>query len=148
MAELTVAASVTRTELQLGDLNIDDGTSFTLAQGLRIGSVTWRRETVQSPFVEGRIPVHEVKDAAESTVVVYVHGTSNAILNQNVGTLLDAFTKQYTYDLKLTVNSVNYQWVCERADYEVAFATAALNALLVPVSLSFHRKPTPFVGVF
>lgn len=149
MPELDVEALVTRDELAVAsDLDINDGVSYQLAQGLRVGSVTWRREAVQSPFVEGRIPVHEVKDAAESTVVVYCLGTSNSILNQNIGTLLEAFTEQYSYRLKLKVDSVQYQWDCERADYEVAFSTPTLNALLVPVSLSFHRKPTPFLGVF
>lgn len=150
MSELTVSALVTRSGLSTpkADLDIDDGAKFILAQGLRIGSVTWRRETVQSPFVEGRVPVHEVKDAAESTVIVYCKGANHTILDQNIAELLEAFTEQYSYLLKLNVNGVNHHWTCERADYEVAFATATLNALLVPVSLSFHRKPSPVAGAF
>ena len=148
ISELAIIASVTRTELTLADLDLNDMTKFILGQNINVGSVTWRKEAAQSPFIQGRIPVHEVKDAAESSIVVYVLGATHAALNANIKELLDAFTEQYSYILRINVEGVDNQWECERADYEVAFATETLNARFVPVTLSFHRKPTPAVGVF
>lgn len=148
ISELSIIASVTRAELFLADLDLNDGVKFTLGQNVNVGSVTWRKETAQSPFVQGRVPVHEVKDASESTIVVYVLGATHAALNANLKELLDAFTEQYSYILRINVEGSDNQWECERADYEVAFATETLSARFVPVTLSFHRKPTPAVGVF
>lgn len=150
IADIDITATVTRANLSPpgSELDLNDGVKFIFAKGLRIGTVTWRRETVNSPFVEGRVPVHEIKDAAESTVIVYCLGATHAALNNNIAELLEAFTEQYTYELRMTVGGVNHRWACERADYEVAFATETLNALFVPVSLTMHRKPTPVAGAF
>ena len=148
IAELTIIASVTRTELTLADLDLNDMTKFILGKNLDVSSVTWRKEAAQSPFIQGRIPVHEVKDAAETSIAVYVLGATHAALSANLEELLDAFTKQYSYILRINVEGVDNQWKCERADYQVGFATETLNARFVPVKLSFFRQPTPVVGVF
>jgi hypothetical protein len=148
IADLSVAAVVTRTRLGLGNLDIDDGAKFILGRAIRVGAVTWRREAVESPYVHGRIPVLEVMGAAESSIEVYALGSSHASLNSNLGELIAAFTKQYDYDLVLNVEGVTHQWRCERADYEVGFVTETLLARVVPVKLTFHRHPIPIQGVF
>lgn len=150
IADLAVTAFVTRSNLNppLADLDLNDGANFVLAKSVRVGAVAWRREAATSPFVHGRIPVHETQDAAESSIEVYVLGGTHAALHTNLSTLLDAFTKQYTYELRLNVEGQSYHWNCERADYEVGFATETLNARLLPVSLSFYRHPTPVTGAF
>lgn len=147
MAELTLTALVTRTELSLAALDIDDGTNFILGKGLDAGTVSWRKEVVTSPFYAGRVPVHEVKDSVEMTLVVYILGATHATLMTNLQTLLNAFTEQSTYEVQLTIEGQSYHWTCERADYQVGFATETLNARYIPVSLSFHRHPEPAAGV-
>jgi hypothetical protein len=150
ISELTVVATVTRAGLTppAAELNIDDGVNFALGRSVRIGAVTWRREVAQSPFVEGRIPVHEVKDSSESSIVVLCLGATHAALQANIGTLLEAFTQQYTYEVRLQIEGSDYHWVCERADYEVGWITETIAARVVPVNLTFHRAPTPVAGVF
>jgi hypothetical protein len=148
MADLAVTAVVTRTELGLENLDINDNLNYQLGRALRIGSVTWRRESVTSPYVHGRIPVHEVKDAAESSLVVHCFGETSAAAMTNLGVLLEAFTGQWDYSIALNVDGVNYQWRCERADYEVGFITETILAKLIPVSFTFHRHPIPLQGVF
>jgi hypothetical protein len=150
MSDLDVIATVTRAGLDapLGELDLDDGVKFTLGRGLRLGAMTWRREAVESPYVHGRIPVHEVKGAAESALEVYVLGADHATLQANLAELLEAFTAQYEYDLKLLVEGQNYHWRCERADYEVGFITETLMARVLPVRLTFHRHPVPLQGAF
>ena len=148
MPELTLAAAVTRTELGLTDLDINDIATYELAKQLNNGTVSWRKEIAQSPFYEGRFVVHEVKDAVEMSLIVYVHGESYPVINTRVQTLLEAFTEQYSYDLKITVNGQQHTWTCERADYDVAFATETVNALKVPVQLTTMRHPSPVAGAF
>jgi hypothetical protein len=150
MSDLDVIASVTRANLAdpLGELDLNDGVRYILGKGVRVGSLTWRRETVSSPFAHGRFPIHETKDAAESSIDIYVLGEDHATLHANLGELLTAFTEQYAYVLKLEVEGESYHWRCERADYQVAFATETLNSRFVPVALSFFRHPIPVAGAF
>lgn len=141
---------MTRSNLSipLSELDLNDETNYILGKNLRVGSVTWRKESATSPFVHGRVPIYEVKDAAESSIVVYVLGSTHAALTTNVATLLEAFTEQYSYELRLQVEGQDYHWRCERADYEVGFATETLNARFVPVTLSFFRHPVAVQGAF
>jgi hypothetical protein len=148
--ELDLIATISRTDLPepLGLLDLNDGVNFTVSRNVRVGSVTWRREIATSPYVAGRIPIQEVKDAAESSVGIYVAGTTAAELHANLATLLAAFTEQYTYQLRINVDGIDNQWRCERADYEVGFVTEMLAAKYLPVMFSFHRHPTPVQGAF
>lgn len=144
MADIAITALVSRSELSLADLNIDDDVNYRLGANIDYGTVSWRRETVQSPYFAGRVPVHEVKDAVESKLVVYVLGSSHAVLNTNIQTLIEAVTEQYRWELKLTIEGVLHSWDCERADYQIAVATETMNARFVPVNLSFVRNPTTY----
>ena len=147
MSDLDVTAFVTRDELDAGPLNINDGENFILAKGLQVGKLIWRKDTVTSPYVHGRFPVREVMDAVESTLIVYALGSSHAVLTENIGVLIAPFTEQSEYELQINVEGQSYHWRCERADYEVAFATETLNALLVPVQFTIYRSPIAVAGV-
>lgn len=147
IADLNLTAIVTRTELGLGDLDLNDEVNFQFGRGIEVGRLTWRKDVVTSPYVHGRFPVREVKDAVESKITIYVLGTDHATLSTNIGVLIGAFTEQYQYELQIIVEGQSYSWLCERADYEVAFATETFNAIFVPVSLSFYRSPIQVSGV-
>jgi len=147
MSDLDVTAFVTRDELELGLLDINDGDNFILGKGFQVGKLVWRKDTVTSPYVHGRFPVREVMDAVESTLVVYAKGESHAVLTENIGILIAPFVEQSEYELRINVEGQAYHWLCERADYEVAFATETLNALLVPVQFTIYRSPIAVAGV-
>jgi len=148
MSELSIATTISRQDLGLEDLDINDGVAYRVGRNLEVNAVSWRREAATSPFVHGRIPVIEVKDAMESSIDIYVLGEDHAELDQRLKTLLDAFTEQYSYTLRLSVDGYSHAWSCERADYSVGFATEFLAALTVPVRLTFHRHPNPLEGAF
>lgn len=145
--ELDVEAVVTREELDAAPLDINDGANFILGKSVSVGKLTWRKDVVTSPYVHGRFPVREVMDAVESSIVVYCKGATHPILTENIELVIAAFTLQHEYELRLKVENQSYHWRCERADYEVAFATETLNALFVPVQLTFYRSPIPTAGV-
>jgi len=150
ISDITIAATVTRANLDppLAVLDLNDEINYTLGRQLDVGSVSWRREVVTSPFVHGRFPIHEVKDAAESRLMVYTQGADHAGLKANIEQLLQAFTEQYDYELRIQVEGQDYHWRCERADYQVGFVTEMLAARFVPVVLSFHRHPIQAAGAF
>lgn len=148
-SDINVVATITRANLAspLAELDINDLVNYELSRNVDIGSVTWRKETVTSPFVHGRTPVHEVKDVTESKVGVYVMGDTRATLDGNIETLIEAFTEQYSYELRLQVEGRDYHWRCERADYQVAFQTEMIAAAKIPVIFSFFRHPVQMQGV-
>lgn len=150
MADLLVVATVTRGNLETPrvPLDINDHVNFRLGRAMKVGEVVWRREAATSPYVHGSIPVHEVKEQVDASIEVHVLAETHEELNTNLATLLEAFTDQYTYELSLTVEGQEYRWRCDRADYQIAFATPTLNALVLPVSLAFTRHPIPAAGVF
>lgn len=147
IADIDVTAFVTREELDAEPLNLDDNINFRLGKQVSVGMLSWRKDAVTSPYVHGRFVVREVKDAVESKIMVYAIAPTHAILSENVGVVIAAFTEQYEYELRIKVENQSYHWRCERADYEVAFATETFNALILPVQFSFFRSPIPTAGV-
>ena len=150
MSDLALLATVTRSNLDPdpGVLDLDDGVNFSMGRSLDIGAITWEKTTVASPYIHGRFVTNERMAAAEGALEIYCLGNTNAACEDNLGTLLEAFTQQHEYVLRLVVNGVDHEWLCERADYEVGFITETLAARILPVRLSFYRNPVPVTGVF
>lgn len=146
MSDINVSAWVTRTELSLGNLDVNDGANYVLARGITPGAVSWRKQFVESPFYEGRYVVHEVKDAVEMKIPFYVHGATYAAVHANLETLLAAFTEQSTYEVHTVIEGVDHGWTCERADYEVGFVTEMFVAKMIPIQFTTMRAPTPAAG--
>jgi hypothetical protein len=120
MTDLTIVAKVTRTALSLGDLDINDHTSYVLAGPSAMGAqVSWDRRQVSAPWVDGDITV----------------------------SLITAFC-QDRYTLMITVGSQQHAWDCEAADYMVQFDTVHLHALYAVTTFQVPRKPVALSGAF
>lgn len=148
MADLSVVAKVTRASLGLGDLNINDRTTYTLA-GPQImgGTVAWDRQQVSAPWVDGEITVARRRGNVMEPLAVYVAGTNQSSLNSNIQTLIAAFT-QDRYTLSITIGGQQHDWDCESADYSVQVSAPHLKSLYVPVTFQIMRKPAPLTGAF
>lgn len=146
MADLNVVATVTRAQLGLGDLNINDGNTYTLA-GPQImgGTVTWDRRQVSSPWVDGDVTVARRRANVQDQLTFYVGGSSTANMNLNLQNLIWAFT-QDRYTLSITVGSQQFAWDCEAADYSVQIDTPHMKALYVAVTFTIPRKPAALSG--
>lgn len=147
MSDLNIQAWVSRTELSLSNLDINDGDKYVLGRGMNPGAVSWRKQTVESPFYPGRYVVHEVKDAVEISIPVYVQANNYSNLNVHLETLLEAFTNQSSFLFTLVIDGYTNSWTCERADYEIGFAAETVLALRLPVQFKTMRVPTPASGV-
>lgn len=146
---MAVSGHITRTVLSLADLPICTTTYDVMyddANGLDIGTVTWRRLTAESPFVAGRVLTQAVKDTALMSWRVDVTGADLATVQGNVGTLLAAVW-QATYQVSLTLDTgATYTWNCEPADASVGFTHGHVLGKVCPVILSIPRDPTPVAG--
>lgn len=139
---------ITRTSLSLSNLAIATATYDVMVDEgslLDVGSVTWRRLTADSPYVNGRVLMAAVKDTPTMAVRIDVIGTDLADVQTKVGTLLTAVW-QPSYQLSLTFDSATYTWDCEPADASVGVNYAHLFGLACPVGLAIPRKPTPAAG--
>lgn len=150
MADLAVAASVTRAELALAALDLSQpGVYKVVSWGP--GLVAWDRQTVRSRFVHGETLVGAVKQQASDALVVRAYGATHAQLRQRIKAVTDAFS-QFSYDLTVTIEGEVSTHRCDPADYTVGEADAVqkfhLMALQQEVSLTVPRQPVPTVGAF
>lgn len=146
MTDLSVVAHVTRAQLAMADLDINDHSSYVIAgPAVMQGGISWDRKTVNAPWVDGDITVARRRTNSTEQLSVYVTGSDQAAMMTNVRTLRDAFI-QDRYTLQITVGSAQNAWDCEAADYSVLYDTAHVYNRYVVVQFQIPRKPVPLVG--
>lgn len=145
MPDITLAASVTRTQLGLGDLNINDHVSFYLATQLLGAQVQWNRQQVTSPFTDGAVTTQRFRQQVTEQVGVEVLAATAAEMQTNLAELLAAFC-QDSYTLTLVVDGTTYAYRCEAADYQVAWTGPRFAARQGQVLFNVPRQPEPVSG--
>lgn len=143
----TFAATVTRSDLGLADLNINDNADYIVASEMLGSMVTWERKTVSSPFVNGDVTVHRRRGNVSEKFAVYVLGATQTEIQTNIKTLIDAFN-QNRFNLTITLDSTVYTYICEASDYQVEWMNTNFFALKVKVVFNLIRGPIPLVGGF
>jgi len=143
---LTFSASVTRSSLGLGDLNIHDGVNYTMSSSIMSGSIAWQRNQVSSPYVDGDVTVTRRRPNISEQLPIYVYGADHAEVATNVATLLNAFL-QNSYNLGITVGNQLYQYQCEAADYQMDWNHARMHSTQTLVNLQVPRRPVAVSGV-
>lgn len=148
MADLTLAGSVTRSLLGLGDLNINDYTSYFLSAQMDFGEKRYQRNAQGSPYMRGEVTVNRTEKQRIRNIGVEVLGTSHANLESNLQALLDAFD-QDSYNLTLTINGTTRTYVCEAADYSLpGWVSGRIVGRVVLVQFSVPTRPIPVAGSF
>lgn len=148
MTDFPITARVTRPDLGLGDLDINDHTAYVVAGPSALGgTVSWDRRAVSSPWVEGDITVSRRRGNVMEPLTVYVKGTDQADMDAKIATLVAAFT-QDRYGLQIITGGANHAWDCEAADYTVMFDTVHFHALYAQVTFQIPRKPVALSGAF
>jgi hypothetical protein len=149
MSDLTVTGYVTRTELSLSNLTINDDTYKIIRDMWGPGVVQYDRQKVSSPYVNGDFLTNRKKAQVEMPLGIRVTGTSKIDCWNKVGTLLRAF-EQFSYELSLTIDGTTFTYTCEAADYSVGdggmFQTFHMKAYKQEVRLLIPRRPTPTEG--
>ena len=83
--------------------------------GVGAGGRTWRRRTVEGPYMHGRRLLSAVLNTQVLTVVVRVVGSSWAEVCSSTETLFNALS-QHTYPVTVTVEGETETYQCEPAD--------------------------------
>lgn len=143
---LTFNASVTRSSLGLGDLNIHDYLNYVVTNKIFGGSVTWQRNQVSSPFVDGDVTVTRRRPNVSEAFSIHVHGEDHEELATNISTLIAAFT-QDSFNLGVTVGNQTYQYQCEAADYQMEWDQSKMHSTMATINFQLPRRPVAVSGV-
>lgn len=148
-SELATDGSVTRSELSLAALDLQQAGIYEILPGSGPGGLSWRRQTVRSVMMHGEALVGAVKDVQVAPLGVRVYGTTQSQLWSRVRTLLDAF-EQFSYSLTLVIGGITFTWECQPADSVVGeggeFQKFHLMSLQTDVQLTIPRSPIPTAG--
>lgn len=136
----TFSVLLSRTELGLAPLEINDQSNFIVGNTIMGGAQNWNRQTVKSPYVDGEFTVNRAKSQVSEQFTVQVLGATQTLLQANIATLTDAVS-QFRFQLTMTMNESVRTWQCETADYTVDWTQARWMARKVLVTLQIPRYP-------
>ena len=147
MPELGMGAAVSRTALGLADLDINDHLAYYLTPAFLGGTVSWTRQQVTSPFIDGAVTTYRTRGVVSEQVGVEVLGADVAELNTNLAALLAAFT-QDAFHLAVAIGDEDFEYACEAADYQVGWSGPRWLATQLQVVFTVPRQPVPIAGGF
>jgi hypothetical protein len=146
MADIDLSVLISRTWLGLDALEIAQGGTYYLAPQFLGATVTWTRQQVTSPFVDGQITTSRMRPNVVESIGVEVVGSSAFWLQQRIKTLLDAFTQQ-SFTMTVRIDGAFYQYLCECADYQtLTWTTPRAVSLQGQVLFQMPRQPVPVAG--
>ena len=129
----------------LNGVNLDGGrerTGYEIHADTRnTMGVTWRKQTVSNPWVEGSYDVIAVRENIIEPVVVWVYGNgSNADFRQKVHFLEAAIAKP-SFPITWTVGDESELWDCTYSEYSVETQREWQYATMGIVRMQIGRRP-------
>lgn len=117
MPEIVVFAQIQTTTA--GNLTIDDKTNaavpYSLVRnGIGPGSSTMRKVVVESPFVQGRYVVHQVRGSGTVILQIRIRGASFDWLDFYTAQLLGFLENDF--HLSITIDGTEHNWFFEAVD--------------------------------
>lgn len=144
---MTWAPYVTRTELGLGNLSLNDS-SYKMDHPEEgwLESIQWEKHTVRSPFYHGEFLVNAVKKQTSVTPRILVFGSSISDVHTKVNTLLATFA-QFSYDLAYAKDTTEYTFSCQPADYLVDYRWLMYEEAIYTMPVSFVCPVSPIYAI-
>lgn len=141
MSDFSVfSVTVTREELGLPLLEINDQINYMVGDQILGGSQTWNKQMVKSPYVDGEVMVNRARAQVQEQFQVQVLGPSQGGVQQNIATLIAAFS-QFTYVLSIQMEDSTYTYQCDTSDYTVDWTNVRMMAKKALVKFQFTRSP-------
>ena len=147
MPDLGLDVSVSRALLGLADLAINDHLAYYLSPQFLGGQVTWNRQQATSPFVDGAVTTYRTRGMVTEQLGVEVLGDTPGELDGNLAVLLAAFV-QDSFHLAVAIGAQSWEYLCEAADYQVAWSGPRFIARQLQVLFGVPRQPVPVAGAF
>lgn len=140
-------ADITRTELGLPPLSVNDHQRYILGPQLLGGTNAWLRQTAKSPYVDGEVTVGRTLGIVEERMSIEVLAGDALELQANLATLVDAVS-QSRWTLSIRSDDSVYAYDCEAADYTVGWDNTRRMVFRSTVQLSVRRQPKLLTGGF
>ena len=123
-------------------VNINNGETYKISgDGTREStSKTWRKVTADSPILGGNYLIHAVPEMVSETVGVWVYGTTQTEVNDNLFGLTELF-EQYDYRIRWTFDEYREYWRCQLADATTARGQVWTHSLMAKADFSIPRYP-------
>jgi len=157
--ELPMSATVTRTQLGLPPLQLNDGVIYRCSTSAFLGGqVQWTRNQVSSIYIDGSVTVARQRQIVNENIAFEVSGVDGNNLNgppnqsafqKNMAVLIAAFSQDsFTLDLILgdVSEATHYTYLCEAADVQVTWTTPRFVAKQGLVTFTVPRQPVPVAG--
>ena len=142
MGGIALSATVTRSALGLLVLNINDHKDYIISTTMLGGSVTWQKQQVSSPYVDGDITITRRRPTIVEPIEIYVYGNNGTDLTNNVAKLIEAFT-QDEFLMSIKINNSDRQYKCECSDYTIEYANTKYATNMTLVKLKWEKYPGP-----
>ena len=122
-------------------VNLNDGVNFKIAAGTRETTAkTWRKVTADSPILGGNYLIHAVPDMVAEQVVVWVYGSDQTEVSDNVFLVTDLF-EQMSYRIRWTFDEYREYWLCQLADTTMSRGQVWTHSLMAQVQMTVPRYP-------
>jgi hypothetical protein len=113
------------------------------------GVRSWQANTVESPFMHGRVLVSRRLEQGSVPLVVRVSGVTVSQVATRTAALVAAL-EQFSFTLEVTVDGVVSQWACEGADSSPgdggSFDDVLLGNYMQLMTFQIPRHPIPLAG--
>ena len=126
-------------------LDINDGLSFRIAKGLDEAAVSFRREEVTNPFLEGAYVVNALRENMHLNLEVRAIGETHMDMVDTLRKLTDALG-QVSFKLQVTVDNAQWTYNCYASDYSVLMPPEYLHARMATVKAQILHHPVVAVN--
>lgn len=148
MPDLSLSCLLTRSQLGLADLELNDHDNYYLASDFLTGAQSWNRQQITSPFTDGSVTTYRTMQVVtrQLTVEVLTGGaeTTTALL-ANLGALINALG-QDSFHIKVTVDGQQLVYQAEAADYTLQWDGPRTIAKQLQVQAQVPCQPIPLAG--
>jgi len=145
MADLDLSVTLSRTLLGLAPLEVNDHTASYVAAESLSGGISWTRQQVSSPFVDGQVTVSRTRAMTSRPLALEVLGADAAELAANAKVIADALS-QDCFTLTVTLDGQSYAWAAEAADWTETWTNARWAARQLQLSAQLPCQPVELSG--
>lgn len=144
IAEETKGLEYLAVEVSWGSrwIPLNDGFNYKISadQTRDTSAKSWRKVITDSPILGGNYLVHAVPDMVMEQLAVWVYGTTQTEVSDNLFTLTELF-EQYDYRVRWTLNEHREYWRCQLADSSMSRGQVWTHNLMALANFTVPRYP-------
>lgn len=145
MADISLSVQIDRSSLALAALEINDLVTYRVAPQFLGGNINYNRVEASSVFMDSSVTIFRTLPKVQEQIQIEVLGSSQAALQTNIGTLIQAFS-QNSFTMTITLGGQVWQYLCEAADRQMTWSGPRFIARQVQITFMMPRHPIPLQG--